>query len=244
VRALVVATVLTAGTAAPAEPIVLGRGEVVVRLTIETNLDPRSIARPLSFAPDAWVGITDRLTVGLIHSSQSVDRIDAGASFCVRLLEGDCDEVYRGGGVDARLTVAHGVAAHTRLLMRDLDPAKPALTAGAIVERSRGRFALRTDPYLRIGLANRDLGNRDALVVPVWISVHGAGGRIALHTGIDGDLAVWRDGWHVPVGLVIEAEPAPGLTVGTELGFTSLLGPQNNVRQAAGFLYVEWRGCL
>jgi hypothetical protein len=241
VRAFVLATMLAASTAARAEPLVLDRGDILVRLAIETNLDPRSIARPLSFAPDAWFGVTDRLTVGLIHSNQSVDRIDAGASFCVRQLANDCDEIYRGGGVDARLSLAHGVAGHTRLLMRDLDPAKPAFTAGALVERTAGRFAVRTDPYLRIGLANRDLGNRDALVVPVYLSVHGAGGRIALHTGIDGDLAVWRDGWHVPVGILIEAEPAPGLVVGTELGFTSLLGPQNNVRQAAGFLYVEWR---
>ncbi|MBA3461298.1 MAG: hypothetical protein H0T46_15150 [Deltaproteobacteria bacterium] len=241
-RALVVATVLTASVPVLAEPLVLARGEVAARLVIEANMDRRTIARPLSFAPDAWIGVTDRLTVGLIHSNQSVDRIAPGASFCVRELAGECDALYRGGGLDARWALAPGSAARVRLLMRDLDPVKPALTVGAFLRWQHGHAELLTDPYLRIGLANRDLGNRDALVVPVWIGMRTGGGRIAVHTGIDGDLAVWRDGWHVPLGIVIEAFPANALTVGTELGFTSLIGPQNNTKQAAAVLYIEWRG--
>jgi hypothetical protein len=242
VRALVVAAVLAAGGPALAEPLVLARGEVAARLVIEANMDRRTIARPLSFAPDAWVGVTDRLTVGLIHSSQSVDRIAPGASFCVRELPGECDAIYRGGGLDARWAWTPRSAVRARLLMRDLDPVKPAVTAGALLRWQRGRAELVTDPYLRIGLANRDRGNRDALVLPVWLGARTRGGRIAVHTGIDGDLAVWRDGWHVPLGLVIEAFPARALTIGTELGFTSLIGPQNNSRPAAAVLYVEWRG--
>jgi hypothetical protein len=241
VRALVVATVLAATAPVLAEPLVLARGEVAARLVIEANMDYRSFARPLSFAPDAWIGVTDRLTVGLIHSNQSVDRIAPGASVCVRELPGECDAIYRGGGLDARWALNPDSAVRARLLMRDLDPVKPALTAGATLRWQRGRAELVTDPYLRIGLANRNRGNRDALVVPVWIGARTRNGRIAVHTGIDGDVAVWRDGWHVPLGIVIEAYPASALAVGTELGFTSLLGPQNNVKQSAAIVYVEWR---
>ena len=239
-RALLAVTIACA--TAHADPVVLPRGEVAVRLVMEGNLDRDSPLRPLSFAPDAWFGVTDQLTLGLIHSSQSVDRIDTGASFCVREGAGKCDRVYRGSGLDARFAVTPTTAVRARLLLRDVDPAKPALALGALVRHDWGRYELVTDPYLRIGLGNRDQGNRDALVVPLWLGLRAAGGRIAIHTGVDGDLAVWRDGWHVPVGVLFEGHPARALTVGVELGYTSLLGPQNTIRRSATMIYAEWRG--
>lgn len=241
-RALLVVSIACAvARAEPAGSIALPRGELALRLVMEGSLDRQHPLRPLSFAPDAWFGATDRLTVGLVHSSQSVDRIDAGATFCVRELSGTCDARYRGSGLDARFAVTDAIAPRARLLLRDIDPVKPALALGALVRWTRGRYEVVTDPYLRIGLANRDLGNRDTLVVPVWLGANVAGGRIAVHTGIDGDLAVWRDGWHVPVGLLFEGHPARPLTVGVEVGFASLLGPQNTIRRSAMMLYVEWR---
>jgi len=244
VRALLAVSIACA-TIARAEPvpetIVLPAGEVALRLVMEGSLDRQTPLRPLSFAPDAWFGATDRLTVGIIHSSQSVDRIAAGATFCVRELAGTCDAPYRGSGLDARYAVASGVAPRARFLLRDVDPGKPALTLGALMRWSHRRFEVVADPYLRIGLGNRDLGNRDALVVPVWLGARVAGGRIAIRTGIDGDLAVWRDGWHVPVGVLFEGHPTPSLTVGVELGYASLLGPQNTIRRSAMMLYAEWR---
>lgn len=233
---------IACATAAHADPIVLPRGELALRLVMEGSLDRHEPLRPLSFAPDAWFGATDRLTVGLVHSSQSVDRIDAGASFCVRELAGTCDGPYRGSGLDARYAVTPNLAPRARLLLRDIDPMKPAVAIGALMRWTHRRYEVVTDPYLRVGLANRDRGNRDTLVVPIWLGAHVAGGRIALHTGIDGDLAVWRDGWHVPVGVLFEGHPAPALTVGVELGYASLLGPQNTIRRSAMMLYAEWRG--
>lgn len=239
-RALLVVTIACA-TTARAEPLVLPAGDLAVRLVMEGGLERERPLRPLSFAPDAWFGATDRLTIGLVHSSQSVDRIDAGASFCVRELSGTCDAPYRGSGLDARYGVTDDIAPRMRLLLRDTDPMKPAVTAGAQMRWRWHRYEVLTDPYLRIGLANRGLGNRDALVVPVWLAANVAGGRIAVHTGIDGDLAVWRDGWHVPVGALFEGHPTRTLTVGVEVGYRSLLGPQNSIRWSAMMLYAEYR---
>ncbi len=212
-----------------------------MRLSIEANIQAKRFVRPLSLAPDLWIGVTDRVTVGLIHSSQSVDRIESGATFCVRELASRCERAYHGSGLDLRLAWTPGVVLRTRLLLRDVDPIKPAVTIGALLRGTRGRFSLTTDPYLRIGLANRDTGNRDTLVVPVWLGARLGSVHVAVHTGIDGDLAVWRDGWHVPLAVIAEVAPARVITLGIEAGYPSLIGPQNTGDLKTVIVYAAWR---
>src|SRR5688572_10459694 len=94
-----------------ARPLVLAPGELHAQLAIELNLAPDLVGRPLSLAPDAWLGLTPRWTVGVIHSNQSVDRIDAGATFCVRQLASECERLVRGSGVEARWSARTGALA-------------------------------------------------------------------------------------------------------------------------------------
>jgi hypothetical protein len=252
VRTLVLATVLAAVTVAHAEPrdlvtrpLVLDAGGIDARVTTEINLQKNRYSRPLSIAPDIWYGVTSQWTVGLIHSNRSVDRIDAGATFCLRRFQTRCDRLYRGSGIDVRWswrTGALAVAPRARLLLRDVDPMKPAITAGALVRWTRGRFAIESDPYLRLGLANRDLGNRAALFVPVLLAMQPTcRWLLAIHTGWDSDLAVAGDGFHIPFGLVIQARATSQVDISVEAGFTSLLGPQNNIKQRAALVTVGWR---
>jgi hypothetical protein len=106
----------------------------------------------------------------------------------------------------------------------------------------RGRFGITGDPYLRLGLANRDRGNRAALFVPIWFAVQPTcRWSIALHTGWNSDLAVARDGWHTPLGLVVTARARHDLEVIVEAGFPSLIGPQNQTKERALLLTASWR---
>ncbi len=219
-------------------PVVLHPHQIEVSLTAELGLRPRSFAKPLSLAPELEIGVLPRLTLGLIHGNRSVDQIDAGGSFCVR----DCDRTYVDGGLDARYQVREGIAPRLRLLMRDVDPFKPAITLGALLRWHRGRFGITGDPYLRIGLANRDLGNRAALFLPVWLAVQPTcRWLIALHTGWNSDLAVVKDGWHAPLAVIITARALPTLDFSIEAGFASLIGPQNQTKQRALLLTAIWR---
>ncbi|MEO8843926.1 MAG: hypothetical protein ABI591_17335 [Kofleriaceae bacterium] len=231
-----------------ARPLVLDAGQVSAQLVIENNLAPSGgFARPLSFAPDLWIGVTPRLTLGIIHSDPSLDRIQPGASVCVRTDDFICTEVYRGGGLDALYAVdvpgPLSFAPHARLLVRDLDPVKPALTLGASARWQRGRFAVSADPYLQLGLGNNDRGNRAELWIPIVLAVQPTCRWVfELHTGWDSDLAIINeDGWHVPVGFAVRAAATTHLDLGGELGFTSLLGPQNNPKQRVAFLTIGWR---
>ena len=249
--AAVVIAIAAAGVAR-AEPndlvarrLVLGRHDVVASLTLELDLAQNPLDRGDSLAPDVWFGVTRRWTVGLIHSNRSIDRIDGGASICIRGANPLCDHRYHGGGLDVRWSLRDGdlaVAARSRLIVRDIDPNKPAFTLGAQARWTRGRFAITTDPYLQLGLANLDRGNRAIAIVPVWFAVQPAcRWLVALHTGVDGELATWRDGWHVPVALAIELRGPYGLELGIEAGFSQLLGPQNDYKQRAIMTTATYR---
>ncbi len=227
-----------------ARPLALARAELDAQLVAELSL--RLLAEPISLAPDVWFGVTPRWTLGLVHSARSLGLIDDGATLCFRgRPTSGCDRVYNGSGVDARWSWREGplaVAPRARLVLRDVDPWKPALTAGALVRWTRGRFAITGDPYLRLGLANRDLGNRAALVVPVWLAVQPTcRWLVALHTGWDGELAILRDGWHAPIGLGTEVRVWSRLHVAIEAGFRSLLGPQHDLKSRTLALALAWR---
>lgn len=229
-------------------PLGLARGELDARLVTEVNLSAGPLARPLSLAPDVWLGVAPRWTVGLIHSNASVDRIAADATFCVRQRDAVCERLYRGSGVDVRYSALEGdlaVAPHVRLLLRDVDPVKPAITFGALVRWAHGRFLIAADPYLRLGLANRERGNRNYLMLPVWLGVQPTcRWLVALRTGWDAELAVAKDGWHGQLGLAVRAAATSNIDVGVEAGFSSLFGPQNNLRSRAAFVTLGWRGAV
>jgi hypothetical protein len=156
-----------------------------------------------------------------------------------------CNDTYRGSTIDARYSVLDGplsIAPRARLMLRDVDPVKPAIALGAEVRWYRARFLVASDPYLRLGLYNRDKGNRANLEVPVWLGIQPTcRWLIALHTGWDSDLAVWRDGWHIPVALLVRARATTHLDVSGEAGFPSSGGPQNNSNQRSFVLALSWR---
>jgi hypothetical protein len=250
VAATMVVLVVTPAYADPddlvARPLVLDDHTVEVRLTAAINVQPRLIGKPLSLSPDAWWGISPRWTVGVIHSSASVDQIDAGATLCVRQSDiSTCKRLYHGSGLDVRFSAVGGplaVAPRLRVLLRDIDPVKPAIALGALVRWTRGRFAITSDPYLRLPLANRDLGNRAALFVPIWFVVQPARGwALALHTGYDAEIALLRDSAHGPVGLAALTRLTREIDLGLEAGWAQLLGPQHDGRHGTVMITGGWR---
>ncbi|HEY5944302.1 MAG TPA: hypothetical protein VIV40_02375, partial [Kofleriaceae bacterium] len=148
-------------------------------------------------------------------------------------------------GIDARWSAVEGdfaVAARMRFLVRQIDPVLPALTFGALVRWTRGRFAIVGDPYLQLGVANTDKGNRAALFVPITFAVQPLSRwEIALRTGWNSDLAVIRDGWHVPVAIATRVAIDRNFEAGTMLAFSTLLGPQNTAKERALFFMVGFR---
>lgn len=242
---VVVAAIVTCAGVAHADRLVLPEDQVEIAATLEVSLATAPFAQPTSIAPDLWWGVTPRLTIGVIHSHASVDQIDAGASFCVRTAALGCDKTYRGSGLDAHfLAYADGafeIAPRARLLIRDLDPVKPAITLGAAARWRHGRFSIDTDPFVQLPLANNADGNRAQLWLPVYIGIAPAcAWRLAVHTGWDGQFYDTADTWHVPVALQARFAATGMFDITAEAGFSTLLGPQNNIKQRAAMLTVAW----
>ena len=227
-------------------PLVLAPGAVELRLTASINVQVRSIGVPLSLAPDAWWGVLPRLTLGVTHSDASLDQIATSGSFCIRQSAiSTCDHFYHGSSLDLRYGALDGdlaLAPRLRLLVRETDPFKPAVTLGALVRWTHGRFAIVGDPYLRLPLANHELGNASAIMLPLWLEVQPAPGwLIALHTGFDADLVVLRDGGHGAFGVEVTARARTDIDVGVSAGWGSLLGPQHDARHGTAMISTTWR---
>lgn len=247
-RAAVAAIALCATTARADVPwprLVLDDDQVEVAATLEVSIATAPFARPTSLAPDLWWGATPRLTIGLTHSHASVDQIAAGASLCLRTADLGCDRTYRGSNLDARYLVYEdhtvSVAPRARLLLRDIDPVKPALTLGATARWRHGRYAIAADPYLQLGLYNRDKGNHAQLWLPVYLEVTVAcRWLVAAHVGWNSELIEVNDAWHLPLGGIVRVRATSFLDVGLEAGFSTLGGPQNNIKQRAAMFTVAW----
>jgi len=243
------AMLLVTSSSALAEPrpgrLVLDGGEVDADVVVETSFDKQHIADPVSIAPDLWWGVLPQLTIGVIHSDASVDQIQAAATLCVRHSDLFCGKTYRGSGVDIRWSALEGdfaIAPRVRLEVRDLDPWLPAVTLGALARWTHGRFAITSDPYLRLGLANQARGNRAALFVPVWLSDQiSYRVELAVHTGFDSELAVIRDGYHIPIALLARVKVTAHFDAGIEGGFSTLIGPQNDSSFRALLVTLGWR---
>jgi hypothetical protein len=199
-----------------------------------------------------WFGATSELTVGIIHAQPSVDRFGAAATICVPSPppgpmdpRPPCPSAYHGSGLDARYRVLSeplSIAPRLRFLIRDIDPTLPALTIGALLAWTRDRFAISADPYYQVGLANKAIGNRDALFLPITFAVQPlARWEVSLRTGWNSDIAVIEDGWHVPLAIATRVAATAHFDVGAMFGFASLLGPQNTPKERVLFFMVGWR---
>jgi hypothetical protein len=226
-------------------PIVLASGQLEAALSAEVDIAASEVAHPLSLAPDAWYGVTDRLTIGVVDSHASLDRFDPGASLCFHPLVLACDRLYSGSGVDARWLAIDGplsIAPRARFLVRDDDPWKPALTVGALARWTRGRFEISGDPYLQLGFANTQLGNRAELFLPVAFGVQPAAHwLLQVRTGYDSELHVWRDGYHIDAWLGATLAATAHLDIGAAVGFASILGPLASAKERQLFLTIDWR---
>lgn len=238
------------GSAAPAQdlvtrPVVLPAGTVEAVANMEGWLLPGHALHAVSVAPDVYVGITSRLTVGVITSNRALARLAAGSGVCFGSVSSGCVARISNIGMDAKFRLSAGawtLAPHGRLVMRQFDPLKPALLVGALLGWQYRRWAVVADPYLQLGLLNQDQGNRNSVHIPMWLRVQPTcRWQLALRTGFDSDLAVLRDGWHGVLGGVVTTALRTNVELELSAGMRSAFGPQNTSKERSVALAVIFR---
>jgi hypothetical protein len=245
-----VATVTAAAADAAADdivarPLVLPAGGVELRLVTEIELSIRRLGEPASLAPDALVGVTDELSVGVVHSASGLGLVEAGHGYCLRDDAHGCARAYDNVGVEARWSTRPGplaIAAHGRLLVRSFDPWKPRASLGALLRWSRGRFGVTSDPALSVGLAHREAGNRADVDVPLWFAVQPTRGwAIHLRTGVHGIAGELADTYEVPLGVGTAVALSRHVDLAAEAAFRRLLGPLNDFKTRSAWVAVTVR---
>lgn len=166
----------------------------MIRGVLGINLSVDVAGDPISFSPDLWYGINDKLTVGLVHSAvgeTGIVGLPAATSLCI---SGDfCTDVYNGFGLDLRYGIKSdetlAVAFEGGLIATDFDPTRFVLKLGAAGRfRLAQKFALDFQPNVFIGITKRepdgtmgDPGNKEVLTVPIT-AVYAATPKIGVMT--------------------------------------------------------------
>jgi len=158
-----------------ADQLTLPKGRLLLDASIVASLVSGAVFKPFSVSPDLWYGVTDDITVGLVHSSAGVGGFLGipGSSLCLSGSGGGCADVYPDVAIDGRYKLKTGslaVAADGGLFIRHFgDPFQLALKLGAAARWHSGKLAVEVDPNLIFGFTERDAGNGDFLDLPATV---------------------------------------------------------------------------
>ena len=151
-----------ASTSPTGNQLVLPRGRWLIDATLSLNLSDSAAFKPVSLSPDVWYGATDKLTIGLVHSTAGATGFQGGigTSLCLTGSSNGCASFYNDVGVDARYRMGAGDftwALDGGLYIDAIDPSfQFAVKLGVDGRYQAGKLAIEFAPSLFIGLTNRN----------------------------------------------------------------------------------------
>jgi hypothetical protein len=181
--------VATDAAAAPAaaagDSLTLPKGRVLIDAFIEASLDSGAVFKPVSISPDLWYGVSDKLTVGLVHSALGETGFmgAAGDSLCITG-SSSCGKFYKDVALDARFNLKQDTFSYAfdgGLAFRSLSPNETAIKLGLVARWHKEKLSIELEPSLLFGLNNRKItemvggvtetvyANGDSLGVPVTV---------------------------------------------------------------------------
>jgi hypothetical protein len=152
--------------------LTLPGGKVFLDAFLEVNLSKDLAFKPVSLAPDLWYGVSDDLTLGLVHSTRGATGLWglAGDGLCLTGKSNGCPKIYDNLGVDARYHLWRkggiALAADGGLYAVALDPFELSLKLGAIAHLGTGAFSFEFAPNIFVGITKRSAGNKEMLSIP------------------------------------------------------------------------------
>jgi hypothetical protein len=161
---------------------------------LETSLSKDMAFKPVSLAPDLWYGVSDDVTLGLVHSGRGTTGIfgSAGNGLCFTGKSNGCPKAYNNLGIDGRYQIVRragiSLAADGGLYARSLDPFQLSLKLGVLARFHKDAFSFELDPSLFLGMTKRaaGLGNKEILAAPATFMY-----ALTPKLGLAGQLALW-----------------------------------------------------
>lgn len=140
----------------------LPEGRVLVQVFGEINMSTDLVAKPFSIAPDIWYGVSNDLTVGIVHSGRAQTGLlgGAGNGLCLAGEDNGCAEIYDNIGLDGRYHFYRSgglsAAADAGLFVKTFDPLTLALKVGLVGRWQAGSLAVELGPNIFAGLTERE----------------------------------------------------------------------------------------
>ncbi len=208
------------------------KGMLSARIYLNVNMSSDRVAEPVSLAPDLFYSVSDKVQLGLLHTSPMGWQTLPGTGLCLTGKDSGCPRVYNGLGLDLMLGLLSGdvfLSAHASFYVLSFaDPSATMLTLGLAGKiRITEGFALFFDPQLGIGLSGRDepTGTEQSLYLPVELQVQAADAlQLKIFTGISGELDGFGDVYRIPVGLGALYNLSTHFDLGLRFSFDNLLG--------------------
>ena len=205
-------------------------GQILVRGMFEVNLSKDAAFKPVSIAPDGYFGITDDLTVGLVHSQYGMTGFlgGTGASLCITGGDNGCGRVYDSVGAAVRYHLLDGpitLAADGGIQIGSFDPFQLRIKAGVVGAWRSGKLSVVFNPSLLAGLSNRDAGNKEVLLIPASV-MYAVTDKLnaGLQTGVILPFAAVDELWQLPLTLGAQMAVSDGIAVVGAFSLTALAG--------------------
>jgi hypothetical protein len=232
-----------AADARPSGRMTLPGGKFYVNAVVETNLAKGGEGKPISLAPDLWYGASDKLTLGLVHSSRGSTGFLTGFvnGLCFRGGDGGAcaaglGKIYTTVGAEARIALSEGgfaLALPIGLYASAFQP-DVVLSAkiGLIGRWQSGPLALELEPTVFAGLTQRtiDMGgtkvsnNEDRFGLPLTLFFKlSPAFALAAQTGVTLVIEHATDTYQVPVALGLAWWATPKLSVDVAFGLAAVV---------------------
>lgn len=214
--------------------LTLHRGAVSGAVSFELGVAKGRALAPTSIAPDLFVGITDRFTLGAVTSSSGLTgfRGSAGSGYCVTTPEEGCPRAYTTGGVDGLFAVLRGsvqLAVNAGMIWSAYKPTvHNDLKLGFKLKLTEGRVFAMMTPNVWLALDDRHdraLPHEHQLFVPISFWVKPAA-KLALGvaSGVKGPLEGFKDRMSIPAGGLVQLAVDPHVSVGGSFVFGKVIG--------------------
>jgi hypothetical protein len=223
----------------PKARMTLPGGKFMLNAIVEANLAKSAAGKPLSVAPDLWIGVADRLTFGIYHSGRAATGFLSGFGTGLCFRGGDTGvckvtglgDIYTFVGSEARIGLTEGGFATALVLggqVRAFEPKRIISgKAGFLVRLNSKRVAVEVSPMAIIGITQRKVGgmdfNRDEIAVPVTIFLRFAPSfSLALQAGITSTLKKFGDNYRVPAAAGIAWWVSPHFSIDAAFGLAAV----------------------
>jgi hypothetical protein len=218
-----------------AHGLTLPKGKIAIHGVVEVNMSKDAVGKPFSIAPDIWYGVSDKLTVGVVHSGFGATGFlgGVGNGLCLAGEEKGCAEVYDNVGFEGKFSLKAepnmSLAAVGGVHLLTLsDPMFADLKLGLAGAWRSGKISVMFAPSIFIGLTERDF-NKEILFIPVG-AMFAANPKLAVgaQTGIAGPLDGFGDAYIVPLSLGGHYAVSDKVMVGAAFSFLNIAGKESS----------------